>query len=48
MRAVSQDQDPVDRQARFRVIQINELIDGVTIAAKSESPCVSVKGSPRC
>ena len=27
VRAVAQDHDPVNREARFRAIQINELID---------------------
>jgi hypothetical protein len=33
MRAIPQDHDPVERQARFRAIPINELIDGVTITS---------------
>jgi hypothetical protein len=32
MRAVAQDRDPIEHQARFRAIPINELVDGVTIA----------------
>jgi hypothetical protein len=31
MRAIAQDYDPVEGQARFRTIPVNELIDGVTI-----------------
>jgi hypothetical protein len=31
MRAIAQDHDPVEGQARFRAIPVNELIDGVTI-----------------
>jgi hypothetical protein len=31
MRAITQDHDPVEGQARFRAIPVNELIDGVTI-----------------
>jgi hypothetical protein len=31
MRVVAQDHDPVECQARFRTIPVNELIDGVTI-----------------
>src|SRR5271154_2431270 len=31
MRAIPQDHDPVEGQARFRTIPVNELIDGVTI-----------------
>lgn len=32
MRAVAQDHYPVERQARFRAIPLDELVDGVTIA----------------
>jgi hypothetical protein len=32
MRAITQDHDPVEGQARFRAIPINEHIDGVTIS----------------
>ena len=32
MRAIAQDHNPVEGQARFRTIPVNELIDGVTIA----------------
>jgi hypothetical protein len=31
MRAIPQDHDPVEGQARFRAVPVNELIDGVTI-----------------
>jgi hypothetical protein len=31
MRAIAQDDDPVEGQARFRTIPVNELIDGVTV-----------------
>ncbi len=31
MRAITQDYDPVEGQARFRALPVNELIDGVTI-----------------
>src|SRR5258708_38349209 len=31
MRAIAQDHDPVEGQAWFRTIPVNELIDGVTI-----------------
>ena len=31
MRAIPQDHGPVEGQARFRAIPVNELIDGVTI-----------------
>jgi len=31
MRAITQDHDPVEGQARFRAVPVNELIDGVTI-----------------
>jgi hypothetical protein len=33
MRAIAQDHDPVERQARFRAIPVNELIDGATITS---------------
>ena len=33
MRAIAQDHDPVEGQARFRAVPVNELIDGVTITA---------------
>jgi|HubBroStandDraft_6_1064221.scaffolds.fasta_scaffold434183_1 hypothetical protein len=32
MRAIAQDHDPVEGQAWFRTIAVDELIDGVTIA----------------
>src|ERR1700674_2365341 len=32
MRAIAQDHDPVEGQAWFRTIPVDELIDGVTIA----------------
>src|SRR5438552_18721819 len=31
MRAITQDYNPIEGQARFRAIPVNELIDGVTI-----------------
>jgi hypothetical protein len=31
MRAIAQDHDPVEGQARFRAVPVNKLIDGVTI-----------------
>jgi hypothetical protein len=31
MRAIARDHDPVEGQARFRTIPVNELIDSVTI-----------------
>jgi hypothetical protein len=31
MRTIAQDHDPIEGQARFRTIPVNELIDGVTI-----------------
>jgi hypothetical protein len=31
MRSIAQDHDPVEGQARFGTIPVNELIDGVTI-----------------
>jgi hypothetical protein len=33
MRAIAQDHDPVEGQARFGTIPVNELIDGVAIPA---------------
>src|SRR5258708_32214191 len=32
MRAIAQDHDPVEGQARFRTIPVNELIDGLAIS----------------
>src|SRR6266851_1276999 len=32
MRAVAQDDRPIERQTRFRTIPVNELIDGVAIS----------------
>jgi len=48
MRPIAQDHYPVERQARFRAIPVNEFIDRVTITSLGVRTCETVQDRGFC